>query len=611
VDYRALVQRIAIEEGVDPVLAVRVMRAESRGDPNAVSSAGARGLMQLMPGTARDMGVTDINDPIQNIRAGVRYLKQQLGAFGSVPVALAAYNAGPNAVREHGGVPPYPETREYIRRIMGTDPRMAGSMDNAGMSVPAIDPRQLPGRSDEMPPDPNMMPGMPGMPGMNGMPMMQQQPMSPAQTLLQRMAGNPLLQMGLGILSETGPNAGANVARGIQQGMAASMMALQSQAKFDLALQEQAYSLEEARQKRRTMLEARVTADAIQDPVMRTLFLRNPQAYATLAAQQGQSTGMSQAALTMTGGMPGGGAYPDGGGAYTGDGYLPAGAGVPMPGDQGMGQPQAPMAPMPGDQGMGQPQAPMPGGQGMGQPPMPPEGPQMPAGAPGPQGTPMGQPRASDSLREQARVLAEQSQQAGGEAGIELAKRAMDLQQRADEMDVQEQMQIDKERRDMQSPQSLRDAYDEVEKRLGPFKETWKAASQVNDFLDQGSPLAITSAIQTFQRIIDPGVSVRESDIELIRGATSLFDRIKSIASTVKGDTLTPAQVTAMRDIVSRLSKINEALAQSTYDALHQKYSRFGYNLGEIGLNWKPGPPIGDRPSGANPKIRSITPLKD
>ena len=111
---------IALEEGIDPELYLRVMYTENRGRQEPVSSAGAIGLMQLMPGTAADLGV-DPNDPVQNARGGARYLREQLATFGTVPLALAAYNAGPGNVRKYNGVPPFEETRNYVAKIHGVD----------------------------------------------------------------------------------------------------------------------------------------------------------------------------------------------------------------------------------------------------------------------------------------------------------------------------------------------------------------------------------------------------------------------------------------------------------------------------------------------------------
>lgn len=114
----SLVVEEANRQGVDPQLALRVMQQESGGNPSAVSPKGARGPMQLMPATARDLGVNP-DDPADNIRGGVRYLGQQLKAFGSPELALAAYNAGPGNVRKYGGVPPFAETQNYVRNITG------------------------------------------------------------------------------------------------------------------------------------------------------------------------------------------------------------------------------------------------------------------------------------------------------------------------------------------------------------------------------------------------------------------------------------------------------------------------------------------------------------
>lgn len=104
--------------GVDSALVRAVMHAESWFNPDAVSHAGAQGLMQLMPATQSRFGVTDPFDPLDNISAGVAYLAMLLKEFGdNIELAVAAYNAGENAVREHGGIPPFAETREYVRRV--------------------------------------------------------------------------------------------------------------------------------------------------------------------------------------------------------------------------------------------------------------------------------------------------------------------------------------------------------------------------------------------------------------------------------------------------------------------------------------------------------------
>lgn len=111
--------RAAVEvHGVDEALVRAVMHAESWFNPGAVSHAGAQGLMQLMPATQSRFGVVDPFDPLDNIFAGVAYLAELLADFDNDwELAVAAYNAGENAVRKHGGIPPFAETREYVRRI--------------------------------------------------------------------------------------------------------------------------------------------------------------------------------------------------------------------------------------------------------------------------------------------------------------------------------------------------------------------------------------------------------------------------------------------------------------------------------------------------------------
>ena len=133
----ALVDEIATAEGVDPYLARAVIQAESAFYTKARSHAGALGLMQLMPRTAERFGVTDPFDPRQNIRGGVKYLHWLTDNFkGDLPKVIAAYNAGEGAVDKYKGIPPFPETRAYVprvmdlytRRLVQPDPRAAGSM---------------------------------------------------------------------------------------------------------------------------------------------------------------------------------------------------------------------------------------------------------------------------------------------------------------------------------------------------------------------------------------------------------------------------------------------------------------------------------------------------
>lgn len=118
-DLRSMVAAVAGQYGVDPALVWDIIREESGGDAGAVSRAGAEGLMQLMPGTAAEVGVTDPLNPEQNIRGGVAYFSYLLKLFhGNVALALAAYNAGPGAVKSYHGVPPYQETQKYVEDIL-------------------------------------------------------------------------------------------------------------------------------------------------------------------------------------------------------------------------------------------------------------------------------------------------------------------------------------------------------------------------------------------------------------------------------------------------------------------------------------------------------------
>lgn len=116
--YEHLIQQAAAHHDVDPALVRAVIRAESGFDAQAVSAAGAQGLMQLMPALSDELGVTDPFDPRENIFAGVRYLRWLLDRHnGNESLALASYNAGPGRVDEYAGIPPFPETRQYVRTI--------------------------------------------------------------------------------------------------------------------------------------------------------------------------------------------------------------------------------------------------------------------------------------------------------------------------------------------------------------------------------------------------------------------------------------------------------------------------------------------------------------
>ncbi|GAW85529.1 conserved hypothetical protein [Bathymodiolus platifrons methanotrophic gill symbiont] len=118
--YTPIIQEAATKHGIDPKLVHAVIYAESAYNATAVSSAGAVGLMQLMPATARQYGATNRKDPKQNIFAGTRYLKHLLGLFkDDLSLSIAAYNAGENAVKKyHNQIPPYPETQKYVKQVL-------------------------------------------------------------------------------------------------------------------------------------------------------------------------------------------------------------------------------------------------------------------------------------------------------------------------------------------------------------------------------------------------------------------------------------------------------------------------------------------------------------
>ena len=120
------IEAAAREAGVDPRLLAALTWAESGFRPDAGSHAGARGLTQLMPGTAAGLGVDPL-DPAQNLRGGARYLRAQLDRFGSVELALAAYNAGPGRVAQAGGIPRIAETQAYVPRVLGYYSQLGGT----------------------------------------------------------------------------------------------------------------------------------------------------------------------------------------------------------------------------------------------------------------------------------------------------------------------------------------------------------------------------------------------------------------------------------------------------------------------------------------------------
>lgn len=139
--FRPLIEAAATGEGMDPRLLTAIIQVESAFNPGATSRRGAQGLMQLMPATATGYAVRDGYDPAENIRGGARYLRHLLDLFaGNLPLALAAYNAGEAAVQQFGGIPPFAETREYVRRVQARYRALGGSHPVTRLRVVAPDP---------------------------------------------------------------------------------------------------------------------------------------------------------------------------------------------------------------------------------------------------------------------------------------------------------------------------------------------------------------------------------------------------------------------------------------------------------------------------------------
>lgn len=115
--FAELIHTVSLKHGVDPALVHAVVQAESNYQPQAKSPVGARGLMQVMPTTGADFGIRNLYDPASNLEAGVQYLKFLLARF-DMNRAIAAYNAGPGAVRKYRGIPPFPETQNYVKKVL-------------------------------------------------------------------------------------------------------------------------------------------------------------------------------------------------------------------------------------------------------------------------------------------------------------------------------------------------------------------------------------------------------------------------------------------------------------------------------------------------------------
>ncbi len=117
-EYGDIIKEAARIFSVDPALIKAIIKAESNFDKRAVSYDGAKGLMQLMPLTAKEMNVSDPMDPEENIMGGVKYPSILLREFKDISLAIAAYNAGPEAIKYYGGIPPFPETRDFVRKVL-------------------------------------------------------------------------------------------------------------------------------------------------------------------------------------------------------------------------------------------------------------------------------------------------------------------------------------------------------------------------------------------------------------------------------------------------------------------------------------------------------------
>jgi hypothetical protein len=140
---KEIARQKARDFGVNEDIFLKLVGAESGWNPRAKSSAGAEGLVQLMPATAQGLGVSNPYDPVQSLTGGARYLSQQLKRFGSYDKALAAYNSGPGTVERYGGIPPFKETQNYVKKILGGGTPPAAKPQAQVAEAPGANPQDF------------------------------------------------------------------------------------------------------------------------------------------------------------------------------------------------------------------------------------------------------------------------------------------------------------------------------------------------------------------------------------------------------------------------------------------------------------------------------------